>query len=323
MKKIYVVIPLFLTLTIFFTGCRKQETDIVQNNVNTVTESVPDEADAPVFEEEKSVQETIEIPFNRDFEMNGTVLKRYLGNAENVTIPEGVTAIGDSAFSRCTELTSVTIPSSVTSIGYDAFYYCRSLTNITIPEGVTSIGMSAFDECYSLTSITVDAQNQMYSCEEGILFNKAKTILIKYPSVKQDIAYNIPEGVTYIGNRAFAWCTGLTSVTIPASVSFIGNSAFAFSRNLANVTISTGVTFIGDGAFAFNTSLASVTIPSSVTFIGDGAFDGCSSLTNITIPEGVTSVGYGAFGSCPLPSAVRENIMERFGENPFEHYFRE
>jgi len=73
---------------------------------------------------------------NQDFEMNGTVLVKYNGNVENVIIPEGVTAIGYSAFYELENITSVTIPQSVISIGDNAFRGCSSLTSITIPASV-------------------------------------------------------------------------------------------------------------------------------------------------------------------------------------------
>jgi hypothetical protein len=66
------------------------------------------------------------------------------GSSGNVTIPNGVTSIGEGAFEDCTGLTSITIPNSVTSIGDDAFKWCTSLTSITIPASVTSIGKDAF-----------------------------------------------------------------------------------------------------------------------------------------------------------------------------------
>ncbi len=69
----------------------------------------------------------------------------YCRSLTSVTIPDGVTSIGDYAFCDCKSLTSVTIGSGVTSIGEDAFCDCKSLTSVTIGSGVTSIGESAFN----------------------------------------------------------------------------------------------------------------------------------------------------------------------------------
>ena len=93
-----------------------------------------------------------------------------------VTIADGVTSIGEYAFSDCREITSITIPDSVTSIKYGAFSFCINLANITIPGSVTRIGERAFENC-NLTSIT------------------------------------IPDSVTSIGMGAFTNCDNLTSVT--------------------------------------------------------------------------------------------------------------
>ena len=73
----------------------------------------------------------------------------------SVSLPDGLTSIGDGAFLGCSSLTSVTLPNSVTSIGGLAFQNCSSLTSITIPNSVTSIGNDAFESCSSLTSVTI------------------------------------------------------------------------------------------------------------------------------------------------------------------------
>ena len=74
-------------------------------------------------------------------------------SVRSVVVKQGVTRIGNNAFSGCTGLTSITIPESVTSIGDDAFCNCSGLTSITIPDSVTSIGEYAFWYCSSLASI--------------------------------------------------------------------------------------------------------------------------------------------------------------------------
>ena len=75
------------------------------------------------------------------------------GRTGEYQCPDGVTSIGDWAFSDCSRLTSVTIPNSVTSIGEYAFSDCSRLTSVTIPSSVTSIGDWAFYECSSLKDV--------------------------------------------------------------------------------------------------------------------------------------------------------------------------
>ena len=183
-------------------------------------------------------------------------------SSSTYTIPQGITAIGDSAFYYCDSLTSVSIPDSVTSIGDNAFYFCESLTSVTIPDSVTAIGDSAFSYCDSLTSVS------------------------------------IPDSVTAIGDEAFYSCSSLTSVNIPDSVTSIGDRAFSYCDSLTSVSIPDSVTAIGNRAFYYCKSLTSVSIPDSVTAIGDSAFSSCESLTSVTIPDSVTSSGDYAFGDC-------------------------
>ena len=79
----------------------------------------------------------------------------FLSSADHFEIPDGVTSIGDRAFSGCSGLTSIHIPDGVTSIGGNAFDGCSGLTSIHIPDGVTSIGYRAFSEWSGLTSIFI------------------------------------------------------------------------------------------------------------------------------------------------------------------------
>jgi hypothetical protein len=144
----------------------------------------------------------------------------------SVTIPNSVTHIGDDAFSSCTGLTSLAIPEGVAAIGENAFRACTALATVTIPKSVTYIQEGAFRLCTGLTAITVDAGNLKYNSRDGVLFDLFRT-LIRFPGGKATGAYTIPDGVTSIGNGAFADCKTLTSVTIPGSVKNIGYRAFA------------------------------------------------------------------------------------------------
>ena len=222
----------------------------------------------------------------------------------SIEISSNVTIIGDDAFAYCTNLTSIEIPSSVTSIGSSAFLDCTNLTSIEIPSSVTSVGYYAFSECTSLNSINVDKSNQKYSSEDGILFDKDKKELIRYPTGKKEKEYNIPSSVTRIEWAAFSGCTSLTSIEIPSSVTSIGFAAFGSCTNLTRIEIPSSVTRIGSSAFHSCTSLTRIEIQSSVTSIKieGGAFAYCTSLTNIEIPSGVTSIGNAFYGCTSLNS---------------------
>jgi len=220
----------------------------------------------------------------------------------NITLPESLTFVGLVAFFGCKSLTSLTLPTGVTSIDILAFSGCSNLINITIPASVISIDSSAFYGCTSLTRMTVDSKNPHYASEGGILYNKAKTELIAFPSASGNVI--IPAGVITISYGAFNGCADLTSITIPSSVTSIdGEYIVSFYGTFTGCTSLTSVIFaegsqlknIGMGTFAGCTSLANITIPEGVTSIGDGAFINCTNLTSITIPAGVTKIGMLAF----------------------------
>jgi len=262
-----------------------------------------------------------------------------------LTIPKKVDqytvrGIRTSAFVDCDRLTSITIPEGVTSIGDFAFYCCYGLKSVTIPASVTSIGKGAFLECRSV-KITVSPKNERYKVVDGVLFDKQQNILMYCPGNRKgayeipegtllidDYAFwsgcltsvTIPDGVTGIGNEAFAVCEDLISIRIPESVNRIGTQAFTSCKALISIRIPEGVTRIPARAFSNCSSLTSVVIPGSVTSIGNRAFYECSSLTEVTIPNGVKSIRPSAFAKCRgltsvvIPGSCSSIDAEAFSE---------
>ena len=125
----------------------------------------------------------------------------------------------------------------------------------------------------------------------------------------------IPDSVTNIGESVFVNCTGLTSITIPDNVTSIGMMTFFRCSSLASITIPDGVTSIGAAAFFECIGLTSITIPDGVTGISGDAFCGCSGLTSITIPASVTSIGDNAIRECTgLKSVAIPDSVTSIGE---------
>ena len=97
-----------------------------------------------------------------------------------------------------TSIKNIIIENGITSVGQEAFYGCDELESVMISDSVESISFYAFTRCYGLSNITVEKNNNYYSSENGVLFNKEKNKLIKYPSGKKDTNYKIPNSVTEI-----------------------------------------------------------------------------------------------------------------------------
>ncbi len=156
-----------------------------------------------------------------------------------VTVPEGVTRIGDGAFSN-TLVTKVILPNTVTSIGYRGFAY-STLAEIQIPVSVTEMGEEAFTAT-SLTSIT------------------------------------IPGSIALVPKQEFHYCGSLTDVVFEEGVTTIEATAFGECRQLSNIQFSSTVTTLGYDAFIYCESLNKVYVPSTVTDISIVAFRFCDNI---------------------------------------------
>lgn len=215
-----------------------------------------------------------------------------------------------------------------------AFYGCSGLTSVTIGNGVTRIDTSAFSGCSSLTSIYYTGNVAGWCGISGLeqLMSQSRTLYIGGKKVEGDLV--IPNGVTSIGNRAFYYCSGLTSVTIPDSVTSIGYGAFAYCTELTSVVIPDSMAHIGESAF-YNTlwhnnlpnglvyagkvaytykgtmpSNTSIVLKEGTLGIAGSAFSRCTGLTSITIPGSVTNIGGYAFSYCSELTRITFNGMK-------------
>ena len=154
-------------------------------------------------------------------------------NIRSVDIPQGVTSIGDYAFSRCEKMDSLTINDATTSIGSWAFDECYKLTTLSLGKNITTIGDYAFLDCHTLDNVT------------------------------------IPPSVTSIGKSAFYRCYALTTLSLGENIEKIGSYAFAECGHLTNVTIPEKVKTIEPYTFGWCTSLKYITLPAGLTSFKD------------------------------------------------------
>jgi len=254
----------------------------------------------PIYAQQYDSEKDFQIDWDENVK-NGVEILKYIGTKKEVRIPPKIQNY------------------PVTSIGPEAFKDYTNLTSITIPDSVTRIVVAPFVDCINLAEINVAANNPNYSSEQGVLYNKNKTTLYRYPPKKTGNTFNIPKSVTNINLYAFAYCTNLTSITIPNGVTDIDWGVFAECTSLTNITIPKGVTVIVDFTFTGCTSLTSVTIPNTVTYICDFAFSDCTSLTSITIPDSVTAIAACTFSNCTsLTSIIIPNSVESIDQGAFE-----
>ena len=219
---------------------------------------------------------------SNEFEIENGTLTKYRGPGGHVTVPEGVTEIGEKAFFGCRELRRVSLPDVVTDIGSWAFFGCEQLAHIDLPQGVTRIRSRTFQYCWSLASLS------------------------------------LPKTVTSIEDEAFCGCYGLRQMELPPQVTAIGPRAFAHCLALKSVILPAGVKHIDAEAFAGCTALTAVTIPEGIASIGSNAFCGCASLKSVAVPDSVRELGRYAFADCTgLERAAVSDSVQAFHETFF------
>ncbi|MCX4319327.1 MAG: leucine-rich repeat domain-containing protein, partial [Lachnospiraceae bacterium] len=216
-------------------------------------------------------------------------------NLERVTLPDSLLRISREGFKNCAKLNGITLPGSLTYIGIQAFEGCSSLTDIVFPESLIRIEEGAFSSCNNikhieipqsveslhgsfgtafssknLESIHVSEENPNYSSEDGILYDKNKTTLIKCPEQKSEVM--IPQSIVAIHDSAFSGCKKLQKIDLPSALKQIDSWVFSGCNNLQGMILPDGITDVQYHAFDGCTSMKFIAIPNSVTFIDNRAF---------------------------------------------------
>lgn len=230
----------------------------------------------------------------KEYRSKGTTLLKYSGKEECFIVPAEIIKIKDNAFEKC-----------------------ENLKRIIIHKAVSIIESWAFVDCPNLIEIIVEDDNEKYASVDGNLFNKDKSILLRYASGKKETSFIIPSGITSIGEAAFLCCKNLTEVKIPKTVTKIGDCAFTRCCNLVHIELPDLIEIIGCSAFSYCSKLESIKLPIGETKtrfgctwnecrlkeINYGLFEGCIKLKQIDIPYGIRHVCADAFAKC-------SNLME-------------
>ncbi len=232
----------------------------------------------------------------------------YVTEPYELEIPEtiygtNVVSIGDKFASSDSYLAKIILPDTITNIGEFAFRRCTALTSVNIPASVTSIGTGAFQGCSSLSDFTCDEDNEYYTIDNGVLYDKDMVNIYAVPYVS---SINFTDTTETIADYAVCGNINITEITIPSTITYIGSHAFANCTNLQSVTFEQGDELeIGDYAFYYS-GLTEVEIPSTVTSIGECAFY-ITDLVNVYIPSSVTYIGTKAFA---INDSLKNVIIE-------------
>ena len=155
--------------------------------------------------------------------------KARIQRVNKVVVNSGITELGCSMFSNCTQLTSVSLPSGLKRIGSCLFLGCTRLSAITIPSSVTTIESNAFTHCDSIAAITLPSG--LRTMGDAVCSQMAKLTTA-----------TVSGGVTYLSNYAFNDCPSLKTITLPNTVKSIGICAFRYDTALKDVYFNGSVT---------------------------------------------------------------------------------
>ena len=260
-----------------------------------------------------------------------------------IHLPHSVMTIGERAFRNCIGLTSVTLPDGIVSLGNQAFVNCIGLTSIDLPSSVAAIGELAFGECTGLTRVGTpslgawlaidftDHYANPLSYAHHLYVDGQEVIDLTIPATVDKVkrfafiecsglqSLTLSDGVTAVGEAAFAYCDGIASLSLPASLQTMDRQAFFGCKALTEVAVPRGVKSLGSALFSECTRLRQVSIFDGLTKIGDSAFSGCFALVGLTIPGTVETIGSSAFSNC---TALREvtlpNSVVELGGSAFQ-----
>ena len=226
-----------------------------------------------------------------------------------VTLPEGLTHIGNMAFNDCGALLNISFPNSLQYIGNEAFCGCFSLKEVHLPINLNHIGNQSFCYCRNLTHINIP-NNLKHIGDEAF----AKTGIKDIECDSYQFLYVNSCLIDKKDMKVIACFSDASDVKLISGITIIGKSAF-WGCEITNITIPQGVTHIDDSAFEFCKELSEIILPDSLISIGSDSFSGCYKLSEIKLPASLTSIGNGAFSvKVHISSGLRSRYSALFND---------
>ena len=324
------------TYTVTVTG------EITEEDLKNIVKAILSNENANVILDMTSATGLTRIPDN---------MSQGADNLVGIMLPQGVTSIGENAFSR-SGLSEIVMPDSLAEIGDYAFYECTGLTSVIIPDGVTTIGKEAFMNCSSLKTMTIPASvatigdNAVSSNGTGTIQGfevTYKGTIAQWKTLREEFTSDSKSNYTL--SKAIVRCTDgvfCTADNAPSVISALAEGAHTVavtddtimepdytatgeairSNSTAKIILDMSATSFPSGiaqTFQNCTNLAGIVLSDSRESIGKSEFAGCTGLTSISIPENVTQINDSAFTGCTeLVSVSIPSSVTDIGENAFE-----
>ena len=235
----------------------------------------------------------------RSLAVEDDVLIRCKDGSREISVPDGVRVIGDSAFKNCEKLEILEIGDNVEALLTEACRGCKRLQSLTLPKNVRYIGESAFRDCTSLSKLIVE--NDDIELGERAFENCASLADI-----------TLTHGISEIYGGVFNSCKALKHIVLPEELTVLGESSFADCVSLESIDIPINVTKIDDMVFNGCLSLKNIDMKDKITKIGKYAFKDCKSLESIYLPKSVNSIGIGMFRGCTKLKEINVDTKNRY-----------
>ena len=248
-----------------------------------------------------------------------------------IVLPDTLQSIGGSAFAHCEKLREIRLPASVFAIGNNAFSNCTKLEGYIVEKGSYAeeyciekyLPYSYVDGTKPERTVkTVSGtcgRDLTWTLEDGTLTVSGTGEMDDYKMVTEDLYVTgttapwgellidtviIEEGVTSVGDYAFADRDEVKQVSLPETLTYLGTNAFA-SCSITELALPDSISTIGSNVFEGCYHLQKVKLPAGLRCIPFGMFQNCSSLRDITLPESVGTLEEHAFGGCTSLEELR------------------